>query len=223
MRKIFPLLIIIGLASYNSKLFSQKFGCDIGFEINQNKFRQYSPTVNVPYNNPHQPDLGIGAYANFRYSINKHFALQFSPLMSIYNTKSKLTDSYQINVYGLRITGKTEINRFNLTGGIEYNRLVKVFGFLNDRQTDWTFFAHRRNLFGTTISLGYKVLTDLSLNFRSTYFLKDFYSSGALDYDGNIVGPVEVTPFVLAIGLEYNLAKIINGKSQNQKKSKSKK
>ncbi len=218
MKVAFILLIFVLI---NQSSFTQKISFSFGTEVNQTRFRQYAPLVNVPFNNSHNPGYGISTNLNLLISIKNSFAVFIMPNLGYYNTKSNVTSSYQMNTYGLRIGPSYRKGQVFFDVGIDYSRLHKIIGTYKNIKRDMTFFAHRRNFFGPTLSVGYKVLDITNIYIRSTYFLKDFFSSGALDYDGNIVGPVEVTPYIFALGAEFNLSKIVqNSKDGKYRKKK---
>lgn len=195
------------------------FNLEYGVEINQTRFRQYAPLVNVPFSNPHNPGYGISTNFKLNFKIKKGFSLNLSPLIGFYNTFSDVTDDYQLNVFGFRFSASCKSKKLSIESGMEYNRISSIIGtFKSGKKFDWTFFAHRRNLWGPTISLNYFINKPLSLNLRSTYFLKDFFSSGALDNNGDVVGPVEVTPFVLAVGVNYSITDGLSIKREKKKK-----
>lgn len=185
--------------------FGQVFNGGFGLELNQTRFRQHAPTITVPFDNPHNPGIGLNTYIFIDYSLSDFFTFQVAPMIGFYNTNSKVTSSYQMNIFGFRFESLYRQKRLRLGCGFEYNRLHKFLGTTERGTTDWTFFAHRRNLYGPTVSLGYTVFPNSTLYFRSSFFLHDFYSSGALDYNGNIVGPVEITPLVFSFGVEYKI------------------
>lgn len=207
-------LLIIGLLFFVNVSIGQKIKGGFGVELNQTRFRQFAPTITVPFENPHRPGLGLSTYIFIDYSISNSFTIQIAPLIGFYNTKSEVTSSYQMNIYGFRLESLLTYKKLRFGCGLEYNRLYKILGTTERGTTDWTFFAHRRNLYGPTVSLGYTVFPTSTLYFRSSFFIHDFYSSGALDYNGNIVGPVEITPLVFSIGVDYTLdfSKLKNGK-----------
>ncbi len=207
----------IGLLLFVNIVVGQGFKGGFGVELNQTRFRQFAPTITVPFENPHSPGIGLNTYIFIDYSLSEFFTIRVAPLLGFYNTKSKVTSSYQMNIYGFRTESLFKNKSLRVGCGLEYNRLQKILGTTTrGSSSDWTFFAHRRDLFGPTVSIWFEIFNNFSANFRSTYFLKDFYSSGAIDYDGNIIGPIEVTPFVIAFGFEYNLGKIL-GKSKESK------
>lgn len=215
MKKLIILLTCIFFT--NSKIISQSLNFGLGFELNQTRFRQYAPTITVPFENPHCAGYGLTIYFQCNLKITDKLSIKMSPLIGFYRTNSNVTDAFNLNIYGLRFSPNLILNNFNIELGLEYNRLHSLIGTLpNGKKIDWTFFAHRRDLLGPTINLGYNVFNNTYVFFRSTYFLHDFLSSGALDYDGNIVGPVEVTPYIFAIGVDYNISKSLKNKRKRK-------
>lgn len=211
---------IFTILAFNLK--SQQIYFGTGFELNQTRFRQFAPTVTVPFKNPHGPGFGLSAYFFFEMQLTNKISVNLSPIIGFYNTNSNVTDDFQLGIYGLRFSPKLKLKKIDIELGIEYNRLQSLIGTLpNGRKIDWTFFAHKRDLFGPNIDIGYW-FKNTKIHFRSTYFLHDFLRSGALDYDGNIVGPVEVTPFVIALGLDFNLTQIVKNSKAGKYKRKAK-
>jgi len=215
----FSITIIIIVFFTLTQAISQKLNIFYGVELTQTRFRQYAPLVTVPFENPHMPGYGISTNFTINYQFNKNISTSISPLISFNRTNSNVTDDYQLNVFGFRTNFGYRLNNFQIDGGLEFNKLHSIIGTLpSGKIINWTFFAHRRNLWGPNININYYVAKSLCINLRSTYFLRDFFSSGALDYNGDIVGPVEVTPFVLAVGVNYSMTDAFKRNKEKREK-----
>jgi hypothetical protein len=188
----------------NPMVFCQKMGLGFGFEINQTRFRQYAPTVNVPFENPHEADFGMGVYVSFYHKLSKKFIINLRPEIAFVRTKSSVTSANQMNY----LLFDAEIgyflnyrNRLNLSVGYSY--LAGLLKAYNSPFSNFTFFANHRHAINPNISFEHYWSKNWSTHFKFTYFTKDVFNSGALDADKNIVGPVKVTPYTFALGLNY--------------------
>jgi hypothetical protein len=72
---------------------------------------------------------------------------------------------------------------------------------------DLTFFANRRDFFVPTAGIGYQVNRMVGLNLTMQYFVQDLFNSGALDSQGNIVGPIMIYPYILNVGVDIRFGK----------------
>jgi hypothetical protein len=129
MRALYLSLLLI--VSYQMA-FSQKNGIGIGVEVNQTRFRQYAPTVNVSFENPHKAGVGVGAYLMFFHRFSNKFILNAKPGLSILNTESDVTSAHTFQYFIMN--GElgyffNKSNRVNL--GIEYGYIINFLATFN--------------------------------------------------------------------------------------------
>lgn len=205
MNKIVICCLLSNLFALTS--YAQNLNFSFGVESNLLFFRQNGPTIEVPFSNPHNPSLGIGVNGSLAYKLNKTYSLRFSPLIGFYRSNSNVTSDFQMNIFGFNIGPEFQYKNFVLHFGYEYNRLNDFLGKFNGKITNYTNsrVTYKRNLSALRLESGYY----LSRNFKGycgvSYFFTDFHRHGALDYNGNLVGPVELTPLVIFIGVDYKI------------------
>jgi hypothetical protein len=188
----------------NPMVFCQKNGIGLGIEINQTRFRQYAPTVKVAFENPHDADFGIGGYFMFFHRFSNKMILNLKPGLTILNTKSDVTSAHTVHYFILN--GElgyffNKSNRFNM--GVEYAYLIALLATYKSQTANFTFFLNHRHSINPTISFEHHWDKNWTTQLKFTYFTKDLFNSGALDSDGNLVGPVKVTPYTFALGFNF--------------------
>jgi hypothetical protein len=195
---------IIYLYAFHVACSGQRVSLGIGFDINQTRLRQKASTVNVDFSNPHNSGIGISAHAEASLKFGEKYSVCLRPGLSILETNSDVTSDKQFQLFNLSTEfGYPLKSRILINIGIEYGYLIRMLSKFNGPYGDWTFFANRRHFVYPVIRLGYQVDDNWSANFRFGYFLQDVFNSGALDTDGNIVGPVMVYPYTIRIGCTY--------------------
>lgn len=200
--KIICLVYITFIATIIS---GQSINLGLGIEINQTRFRQKASSDLPIFSNPHKPGLGISAHGNFNVIFKEKFLLAIKPSLSILNTKSEVTSSKKMEYVNLGIEIGYCIKKLQLSCGIEYSYLNKLKSKYNNHTSDFTFFANNRHYIHPIIIITYFLDKNWSAHFRFIYFRNDLFNSGALDLNGNLVGPIEVTPYTIAFGLNYNI------------------
>ena len=202
--KIFFVSFVIIFSLSNVSVYCQKLGLGLGFEINQTRFRQYSPDVTVPFENPHNADISLGAYFMGFYPLSKKLILNIKPGLTILKTKSEVTSDITMNYFILGSEIGYFINKSNrLNIGLEYSYLIEMLTSFHSPPSDFTFFANNRQSINPTISFEHQWDKNWTTHLKFTYFTKDLFNSGALDAAGNIVGPVKVTPYTFALGFNF--------------------
>ena len=201
MKYILSILLVI---IYFFTASAQDFSLGLGFELNQTRFRQKASTVKATFSNPHQPALGFRMNFFFSLKYFDKYTLDFSPSISMLRTKSIVTSSNQISnlnlpvELGYFITKKSQIKL-----GVQYSYLTKLISTFNRQSSNFTFFANHRHYISPTFAFSFELNKNWSIHARFIYFVQDLFNSGALDTDGNIVGPIMVTPYTFGLGFNY--------------------
>lgn len=183
---------------------AQNFSIGLGFEINQTRFRTEALSLSTIYTNPFKPDIGISAHIFFNTIFADKYLVRLKPGLSILNVNSDVTSSNTMQYINLGLETGFCIHKFQIFGGVEYSYLDRLISTFNKRSANLTFFANHRHFIHPTCGLTYMIDNNWSTHFRFVYFLRDLFNSGAIDLDGNIVGPVMVTPYSIGIGINYN-------------------
>ena len=189
---------------------AQNLSFGLGIELNQTRFRQKAPTVETGFNNPHQAAFGFGFnfLVDFKYA--DKYTIGFTPGISILRTKSMVTSSKQIHYLNAPIElGYFITKRSQIRLGIQYSYLIKLNSTFKNNTTNLTFFANHRHYLSPTFTFSFELNSNWSIHTRFIYFIQNLFNSGALDVDGNVVGPVMVTPYALGIGFNYKF-RVIN-------------
>lgn len=197
----------------SSQIIGQSFEFGMGFESNLLYYIQSSDLVKVPYLNPHKPDIGLLFNFSGGFNFSKAISIQGRPLIGFYRSRSEVTSSYSLNVFGARLGTNIDSKRVFAFLGYEYNNLLGFIGSFNGVKVDWTHDArtYNRNLQGIRAEVGINMGQKLKLYSGVSYFLTSFHDHGALDYDGNVVGPIQLTPKLFSLGLRYNWFMNLNG------------
>jgi len=198
-------LTIFILALHFSYMPGQKLSIGLGFEVNQTRFRQNAPNIEALFSNPHKAGFGISAHGSASLKICKKWIIHLKPGLSILRTNSSITSSKNASFTNLSFDiGYYLGKKVHLNTGIEYSYLVRLISTFQGRSGDFTFFANNRHFINPTASISYDIDRNLCVHLRFIYFLKDLFNSGALDNDGNVVGPVMVYPYTIGIGVTFN-------------------
>ena len=180
----------------------------IGFGVNQTRLRQNAPTIHVDFSNPHKAGFGFSTHAVASLKFGNKFSAHLRPGLSILTTNSDVTSDQLFGFFTLSPEfGYAFTKRASINVGLRYDYLLRWLSKFNGPYRNWTFFANRRHFLSPVMSLGYQVDTTWRTHIRFGYFLQDVFNSGALDHDGNIVGPVMVYPYTIEIGCDYLIIK----------------
>ena len=204
-------MMILGISETNA----QKFGIGFGFDVNQTRFRQTLPAMrSLELKNAYRPCLGMGAGIALYCKLNKKFTVYVQPSVSIFNLSTQFNTDTTTRYPDKDI----HIEYVNLASHVSYNINRRIQGFLGVKfsgVTDLSFRNKKTNAltvyesvenkysFNPYVGVNYYVGDYININLNFTYFTKYLYITGALDKQNNIRGPVEITPYVFSIGLDY--------------------
>lgn len=184
----------------------QRVSMGIGFGINQTRLRQTAPTINVDFSNPHKPGIGISTSAVLSITIGKHYSASFKPGISILTTHSNVTNDQLFGFLNLTAeVGYVIKSKASINFGLQHSYLIRWLSKFKGPYKNWTFFANNRHFVHPVANIDYQINEDWSTQIKFEYYLQDVFNSGALDNDGNIVGPVMVYPYTIGIGCTYKI------------------
>lgn len=189
-----------------SFLCSQSLTTSVVAEINQTWFRQDVSLIGQRVKNPHKPAVGFKRGVLFQLKNERNWLFSISPNLVIYNTKSDVTTDHRATLLSLTASvGRNFSKKIGWQLGIEYAYLASFMMSSGSNRRDFTFFANHRSFINPFIQKNIKISDKLSASLNFTYFTKSLFNSGALDSNGEIVGPIPIYPFALSIGIGFKL------------------